>query len=249
MIPRITEASQVAEVVQMMKYPPIGRRGSVMARAHTNFRPGNVEQAMEQMNKETMLVVQIETAEALASREEIIGVPGVDAALIGPNDLSIAMGIPGKLEDPAFVSAVQSVIATCVGAGVVPALHINELEKAAFWASKGMRMVSVSSEAAHLGKSGREVVAAVSKAFRPEPARPNVSEITPTMKQKLLMIPDRSSSRLVRADVATHNQPRRVSLRFSGRPLSACGRCSASSGQPFVVAGSDSGDGQACQTR
>ena len=167
MIPRVTEPSQVAEAVQMMKYPPIGRRGSVMARAHTAFRGGPVEPAMEQMNKETMLVVQIETAEALASREEIIGVPGVDAALIGPNDLSIAMGIAGKLEDPSFVSAVESVIATCVSAGVVPAIHLNELDKAAFWASKGMRMVSVSSEAGHLVKSGREAVTAVAKAFRP----------------------------------------------------------------------------------
>ena len=167
MIPRITEPTQVAEVVQMMKYPPIGRRGSVMARAHTNFRSGSVETAMDLMNKETMLVVQIETLEALERREEIIGVPGVDAALIGPNDLSVAMGIPGKLDDPAFVSAVESVMATCSKAGVIPALHINELDKAILWASRGMRMVSINSEIGHLLKSGREAASAVSKAFRP----------------------------------------------------------------------------------
>jgi len=166
MIPRITEPGQVAEVVQMMKYPPIGRRGSVMARAHTNFRPGAVEPAMEQMNKETMLIVQIETVEALKGREEIIRVPGVDAALVGPNDLSIAMGIPGKFDDPAFVQAVESVITSCTKAGVIPALHINELDKAVSWASRGMRVVSIGSEIGHLVRSGGEAVSSLRAAFR-----------------------------------------------------------------------------------
>jgi 4-hydroxy-2-oxoheptanedioate aldolase len=166
MIPRITGASQVAEVVQMMKYPPIGRRGSVMARAHTNFRSGAVESAMELMNNETMLVVQIETVEAVEQMEEILCVPGVDVALVGPNDLSIAMGVPGKLTDPVFLKTVESVVAACTKAGIIPAIHMNDLDKAAAWASKGMRMVSISSEAGHLLKSGTEAVTALQKAFR-----------------------------------------------------------------------------------
>jgi 2-keto-3-deoxy-L-rhamnonate aldolase RhmA len=166
MIPRITEPHQVAEVVQMMKYPPIGRRGSVMGRAHMNFRSGSVETLMEQMNRETMLIVQIETVEALEGREDIIAVPGVDAALVGPNDLSIAMGIPGQLDNPAFVKAVESVIVSCTNAGVIPALHVNELDKALFWASKGMRMVSINSELGHLGRSAREATVSLTKAFR-----------------------------------------------------------------------------------
>ncbi len=165
MIPRITEPSQVAEVVQMMKYPPVGRRGSVMARAHTNFRSGAVEAAMEHMNKETMLVVQIETLEALERREEIIAVPGVDVALVGPNDLSIAMGIPGKLDDPSFVAAVESVIASCAKAGIIPALHINELDKGISWASRGMRMVSIGSEIGHLVRSASAAASALRSAF------------------------------------------------------------------------------------
>ena len=86
-------------------------------------------------------------------------------ALVGPNDLSIAMGIAGKLNDPSFIEAVESVIGSCVKAGIIPALHINELDKALYWASRGMRLVSISSEIGHLVHSATGAASALHKAF------------------------------------------------------------------------------------
>lgn len=165
MIPRITEAGQVRQAIQMMKYPPLGSRGSALSRGYTGFRSGSVVEAMAQANEETMLIVQIETRQALENREEIIALPGVDAALIGPNDLAIALGVPGQLNHPDMQSAIQAMIATCQQHNVVPALHINDLELARYWAGQGMRLLSFKSEVGLMMQAGQEAALALRQAF------------------------------------------------------------------------------------
>jgi len=165
MIPRIKERAEVLEVVAAVKYPPAGRRGSVMARGHTNFLGGPVAPAMAAMNEETMIVIQIETREALEQLEGILSVPGVDVGFIGPNDLSIALGMPGEMENPAFVGALERIQAACRARGVAPAIQMNDLDRAAHWASHGMQMLSVSSEAGLLTQAGKDVCSRLAGAF------------------------------------------------------------------------------------
>jgi len=146
MAPRITEPQQVVEILQMIKYPPVGRRGSVVARGHTDLRAGSIVDVMRDANEESMLVVQIETRQALERIDEILSIPGVDAALVGPTDLSVALGVPGKMTDPVLVTAITSVLESCHRHKVFPAIQMNDLTLAAHWASKGMKMVSFNSE-------------------------------------------------------------------------------------------------------
>jgi len=146
MAPRITEPQQVVEILQMIKYPPVGRRGSVVARGHTDLRAGSIVDVMRDANEESMLVVQIETRQALERIDEILSIPGVDAALVGPTDLSVALGVPGKMTDPVLVAAITSVLESCHRHMVFPAIQMNDLTLAAHWASKGMKMVSFNSE-------------------------------------------------------------------------------------------------------
>ena len=49
-----------------------------------------------------MVVLQIETRKALEAREELLAVPGIDAVMIGPADLSISLGVPGEFQHPAW---------------------------------------------------------------------------------------------------------------------------------------------------
>jgi 2-keto-3-deoxy-L-rhamnonate aldolase RhmA len=165
MIPRITEAQQVRDVIHMMKYPPVGKRGSVVARGHTDLRSGPISDAMRLANEESLLVVQIETRQAAENLEDILSVPGVDVALIGPTDLSVALGIPGKMTDPILIDAIESTMAACKRHNVSPAIHMNDLELASFWAKKGMRMVSFNSEVGFMIQTGSNAVAAIGKAF------------------------------------------------------------------------------------
>ncbi len=158
MLPRITTPEQVRDAVSIVKYPPVGRRGSALGRGHTEFKGGDVVQMMAESNRETFVIVQIETREAVERIDEIVAVPGVDAALIGPNDLSIALDVAGKMRDPVLVAAIDRMMGACAKAGVYPAIHTNDVTLTTEWARKGMRLVSINSELGFLQKAAKEAV-------------------------------------------------------------------------------------------
>jgi 2-keto-3-deoxy-L-rhamnonate aldolase RhmA len=157
MIPRVADARQVRDVVQMMKYPPQGSRGNALSRGHTDFKSGSVAEALASTNEETMLIVQIETQSAVESIEEIVTTPGVDVTLIGPNDLSISLGLPGQIDSPQMHAAIEKMMDACQQHGVFPGIHMNNLALAVYWAKKGMRLVSSNAEIGLMMQAGREV--------------------------------------------------------------------------------------------
>ncbi len=163
MLPRVTARAQVEECVRFMKYPPAGRRGAVLARGHTAFKAGPLADTLAAANRETFLVVQIETAEAVERLDEILSVPGVDAALVGPTDLSLALGVPGSTDAPVLIQAIERTMAACKTHGVIPAIHTNDVAMTAGWARRGMRMVSINSEVGLLSSGARAAIAEIRK--------------------------------------------------------------------------------------
>ena len=165
MLPRIYTAEQVEQAVQIMKYPPIGQRGCAFNRGHSDFKSLPVKEGTAEANEETMLVVQIETKEAVDDVEAIISVPGVDVALVGPGDLSIALGVPGQMNAPILHKVIEKVIDACQKKGVYPAIHINALEDSTYWAKRGMRLVSGQSETGILLEAATQRTSDIRAAF------------------------------------------------------------------------------------
>ncbi len=158
MLPRVTGPEQVSECLGYMKYAPLGRRGSVLARGHTRFQFGPLGETLAAMNRETFLVVQIETREAVDRLDDILAVSGVDCALVGPTDLSLALGVGGQMEHPTLTAAIERTLAGCARHGIVPGIHTNDVAATAAWARRGMRLVSIGSEAGFLAGAGRQAV-------------------------------------------------------------------------------------------
>ena len=165
MQPRVYDAAQVRQAVEMMKYPPLGRRGSALSRGYTKFKSGSTAAAMEAVNQETILFVQIETREAIDNIDEILAIPGVDVAFVGPNDLSIALGVPGQLDAPEMREALDEVIVACARHNRFPALHMNDLDLAVKWARRGMRILTGMSETGLMIQRGAEVSNTIREAF------------------------------------------------------------------------------------
>jgi len=165
MVPRITKPSQVKEIVQIMKFPPKGQRGNALSRGYCNFQGGNVMDVMKTVNDETMLIVQIETAEALERLPEIVAIDGVDCALVGPNDLSIALGVGGQMTSPVLQSAIQRVIDVCQKKSKWPGLHMNDAQLVAEWGKRGMRVVSCGSEILHLMSAAKNITKTIGQAL------------------------------------------------------------------------------------
>ncbi len=165
MLPRVTDAAQVRECLQIMKYPPVGRRGTVLARGHTMFKGGVLTDALAQGNDQSLLVVQIETKPALDHAEQILGVPGVDVGFVGPTDLSVALGVPGRVSDRSVVSAIDQIADVCERHGIYAAVQMNDLASAVNWAGRRMRLLSYSSEISILAKAATDAVTAIRAGF------------------------------------------------------------------------------------
>jgi 2-keto-3-deoxy-L-rhamnonate aldolase RhmA len=88
---RVETKEQVERAVAAAKYPPKGRRGYGVRSIITDFESGTVSDWIKRLNEDTMMIMQIESKRAIDSIDDLISVEGVDAALIGPNDLSISL--------------------------------------------------------------------------------------------------------------------------------------------------------------
>ncbi len=161
LLPRIETRDVVERAVSWVKFPPVGVRGFGMGPSHIEWERASIPAMIAHMNENTMVVLQIETVKAFERREELISVPGIDAVMIGPADLSISLGVPGEFEHPKMVETIEAVRDTCVKLGVAPGIHCRTAALAKFWRDKGMKFLSTGSEAAFLFEKASEVVAAL----------------------------------------------------------------------------------------
>jgi 2-dehydro-3-deoxyglucarate aldolase len=110
-VPQVNTAEQAADVVRWSRYAPHGARGVGLARAHghgTKFR-----EYLSTANREIAVIVQAEHVRAVENIEAIVRVPGIDAVLLGPYDLSASLGKMGEIDDPAVVAAIDRVTDVC----------------------------------------------------------------------------------------------------------------------------------------
>ena len=120
--PLVVSADQARLIIQACKYPPLGKRGVGFCRA--NKYGMDVEAHYKSANEEILVAVQIEDVEAVANIDDILAVEGIDAAFIGPYDLSASMGITGDFEHPDFIAARNEILASCKRNGVTPGIHV-----------------------------------------------------------------------------------------------------------------------------
>jgi len=112
-VPHVDTAEEARAIVGHLKYPPLGHRSMGGGLPYFGFRAVPTGEAAATMNKETLLVVMLETPQAIANAESIAEVEGVDVLLIGTNDLMMEMGFPGQFAHPEVARAYEKVIAAC----------------------------------------------------------------------------------------------------------------------------------------
>jgi 4-hydroxy-2-oxoheptanedioate aldolase len=112
-MPHVDTAEEARAIVDHLKYPPLGHRSMAGGQAYFGFRSVPTAEAAATMNKETLLVVMLETPQAIANAEAIAAVEGVDVLLIGTNDLMMEMGFPGQFAHAEVARAYEKVIAAC----------------------------------------------------------------------------------------------------------------------------------------
>lgn len=114
-VPHVRSAEEARRVVAAAKFSPIGDRSPVGGGGvpHLHYRSFPVIEATQALNDATMVVVMMETLEALEHVEEIAAVDGVDMLFIGTNDLTTEMGQMNNFDHPRVRDAYQRTITAC----------------------------------------------------------------------------------------------------------------------------------------
>ena len=144
LVPLVSTEAQARAVVSYAKYPPDGVRGAAAA---AGSRYG-VELAtyLRTANAETLVGVQIETREALEHLDAIAAVPGVDLLFVGPQDLTLNLGLLDDRRNPQVIEAMRRVVAACERHGKVPGTLVVNAEEKRSALDLGFRFLSLASD-------------------------------------------------------------------------------------------------------
>jgi 2-dehydro-3-deoxyglucarate aldolase len=125
-VPMICSKEDANRAIDYAKYPPAGKRGIGLCRA--SGYGAKFEEYKKWVDKELVIIAQIEHIDAVKNIDQIITVDGIDGVIIGPYDLSSSMGFPGNFEDKTFKAAVQTVIDTCKTHNISSGFHVVDTD-------------------------------------------------------------------------------------------------------------------------
>lgn len=97
-VPMVNCKADAEAVVRKAKFPPVGTRGAAYSVRAAKFGNLSGKAYLDAADTNTLVSVHIETMEAVKNFDEIVSVPGVNIAFVGPTDLSVSMGY--KAEGP-----------------------------------------------------------------------------------------------------------------------------------------------------
>src|SRR4030042_3992909 len=112
-VPQIRTLADAERAVQLSKFSPLGRRGVCRNVRAARYSARDRFDYLEGSNRDTVVVIQIESKEGVENITEILGVPGIDVVFIGPYDLSQSLGLPGQVEHRLGRSAMEQVVPAC----------------------------------------------------------------------------------------------------------------------------------------
>ncbi|MGD0025386.1 MAG: aldolase/citrate lyase family protein [Xanthobacteraceae bacterium] len=149
--PDVSTAAQARAVVDVCKFPPIGKRSVSGGYPMFDFRALPLTESLPALNDKTLVICMIETVEGLANVEQIAAVPGVDVVHIGCNDLLVNMGNPGAFGSPEIMSAIERVIAAANKNGIFAGLGGDrDPKRQAHFIRKGVKFVTTQTDIAML---------------------------------------------------------------------------------------------------
>lgn len=128
MVPRVENRAQVEAVLSYAKYPPLGRRGCSITKGHNDFQKAELHEFTTFMNRENLVILQIERREAVEDIDNLLSVPGVDAVIFGPKDLALSLDRPEDFDDPVLRAAMERVVLACRTRGIAFGLHTPRID-------------------------------------------------------------------------------------------------------------------------
>jgi 4-hydroxy-2-oxoheptanedioate aldolase len=143
-VPQVRTVEDVLKVRDAALYPPEGKRGIGPGRA-TSFGLNIMEKKVAP-NKDTVVIIQIETREALETLDQILAVEFFDMVFIGPGDLSMNLGMLGEFSNPILTEEIANIVRKSKEFRKKVGIFAGNVEMAAQWLKQGVDLVTINSE-------------------------------------------------------------------------------------------------------
>lgn len=155
-VPLVRTVDDARKAVACAKYPPVGARSVGIGRAHGYG--ARFKDYVETANDAVSLVLQIEHIDAVNQIDEILAVPGIDAAFVGPFDLSASMGLTGQVRAPAVRDAIARVQQRCAARDLPVGIFATAADAAAESVAAGFNFVAIGTDLALLSTAAGQLV-------------------------------------------------------------------------------------------
>jgi len=142
-IPYVESVEQLRPIVGAVKYKPLkGKKLDRILSGEEVCEPG-LAKYLEKYNENNLLIANIESVPAMENLDEILNLPGLDAVLIGPHDLTCNLEIPAQYEHPKFDAAVREIITKARAKGIGAGIHFwPSTAQTAKWANEvGLNLI------------------------------------------------------------------------------------------------------------
>ena len=120
--PHVDDAETAEKLVSYCLFPPKGHRSMTGSLPQLNFKQTAISEVATIINDNMLIVIMLESPQAIENVDSIAKISGVDVILIGTNDLCMEMGIPGDYSNPQIKEAYKKVIDACKKYGKTPGM-------------------------------------------------------------------------------------------------------------------------------
>lgn len=145
-IPQVSSRTEAQAAVWAAKFSPEGCRGANRYVRAARYSAADKTAYFTKANRETAVIIQVEGKAGLDNLTEIITVPGIDVLFIGPYDLSASLGIPGQVEHPLIMAAMNKTIELAQKAGVAIGFFVDDARSAVKWKKAGVQYLSFAAD-------------------------------------------------------------------------------------------------------
>ncbi len=159
MVPGVSTREHAETVVRAARYSPLGHRGACPMIRAARHQSENWIQFVKWSNENVMVWLLVEGKEGVENFDSIIEVPGIDAIVMGPFDLSQSLGHAGEITHPEVVSRIESMFQKTRAKGIdmVTVVFATEADKilteARRWIDLGSRIVAAPADKSFLTAS------------------------------------------------------------------------------------------------
>ena len=155
--PHVENADIAKKLVSYCLYPPKGHRSMTGVLPQLDFKQQPIADVASTINKNMLIVIMLESPEAIDNVDSIAAIDGVDVVLIGTNDLCMEMSIPGDYSNPKVKDAYIKVIEACKKYGKTPGMGgVYNEELMSEYIKMGMRFILSGSDLSFMMQSASQ---------------------------------------------------------------------------------------------